>query len=264
MNTMETKKAPLYGIKQFKLKRRRRIPRGLPPLLPYRYRPRAAVRRSITVKSTPRELHAFDTGKANSALVNPSNAAGAEQDPATTLCLNLVRVGDADDNRTGRRIYMKYLYIQGAVIIPDVAYTATAPGDIPEVFLAVVLDSQTNGAQLNSENVFTNPAASVTTAVVPMRNLDYSSRFKVLCTKHLSFSDISLDAEGLTTQIGNRGRVKLFRCYLPLADIPVTFSADTGAISDVIDNSLHMIAYCSSTSMAPVLSYNSRLRYYEG
>ena len=260
---METKKASLYGIKKYKSKRRRRSLRGLPPLLPYRRPPPIHVMRSVSVKPAPRELHSFDTGKANSALVNPSTAAGGEQDPATTLCLNLVRVGDADNNRTGRRIYMKYLYVQGSVIIPDIDGTATAPGDLPEVFLALVMDTQTNGAQLNSEDVFTNPAASVTTAVIPMRNLNYSSRFKVLCTKHISFGDMSLGAIS-AENYANFGRTKLFRCYVALSDIPVTFASDTGGIADVIDNSLHVIAFCSSTSLAPVISYNSRLRYYEG
>ena len=54
--------------------------------------------------------------------------------------------------------------------------------------LALVLDMQTNGATISSENVYKNVSASGALAASPFRNLQFIKRFKVLKTKQIKLS----------------------------------------------------------------------------
>jgi len=46
--------------------------------------------------------------------------------------------------------------------------------------VAIVLDTQTNAAQMNSEDCFKNTAGLAAAAVVPHKNLLFGKRFRIL------------------------------------------------------------------------------------
>ena len=100
-------------------------------------------------------------------------------DPATIDCLNGVAQGNGPTNRIGRKFTMKSILIQGAIHIAAQT-NQTALDEAPVVYIALVLDTQTNGVTLNSEDVFTNPVGNGTLAVAPLRNMSNTGRFKVL------------------------------------------------------------------------------------
>ncbi len=204
------------------------------------------------------ETKFFDTAVNGTALGAPTDATGGEIDPTTLLCLNCPSQGDGESQRDGRQIAMKSLHIKGNVIIPKQSDQATLDNGT-EIYLAVVLDKQTNGAQLDSEAVFTNPSGSGNLAASPFRNLQYGKRFTVLKSWKTQVSNLMSTYDG--TNIEQSGLFKPFSFNISLKNMKVNFTNTTSVIGNIADNSIHVIGYCSNTELAPIVFYNSRLRF---
>lgn len=204
------------------------------------------------------ELKYVDTALVDSAIAAPTDAAGAERDPATVLCLNPIAQGDGQTERDGRQCLLKSCYVTGIISEPASADNADAQaGGV--YYVALVQDMQTNGAQLNSEDVFTNPGGAAKTAPLVLRDLQYTARFKVLDSVTLHEPNKYAFTDGAAT-----GTISGFHLPFKLSwngEMPVTFTGTTANVSTIQDNSLHIIAYCSTTSGTPVISYNSRVRF---
>lgn len=198
----------------------------------------------------------LDTSIVQQAIPAPTNSAGAELDPATFLGLTVPAVGDTEINRDGKQIVGKYLEIKGVVDLDVQTAQSTIDPEV-KVYVAAVLDTQTNGAQLNSEDVFTNPGAAVLTAASPLRNLLFGPRFKILKSECFTLNARTLS--GVPATIIQGGEKKYFDWYIPLKNMPVNFTNTTGVIANVMDNSVHIVAF--STLAICTLSYNSRFRF---
>lgn len=145
----------------------------------------------------------------------------------------------------------------------DAQTNQTSADNLPYVYIALVLDTQTNGAQLSSEDVYTNPGASVNTACNPLRNMSYTERFKVLKKKKIRIPPLSITYDG--TNIEQSGIVVPLSMYCKLGALKTTFQVGqtSGYCSTIVDNSLHIVAYSniSSATIPVTLSYNARLRF---
>ncbi len=202
------------------------------------------------------ETKFFDTA-ASSALVNPSDAAGGEVDPTTLETLFAPTKGSGEENRDGKKAVMKSVFISGTVSTASQT-NQTVPENPPLIFIALVLDKQSNAATLASEDVFTNKSGSSGRATAVMRNMLNSSRFRVLKTWRMTFPAPQLTWDG--TNMEQAGAIQHFQHYMKL-NIPVLFKANAGSIADVVDNSLHVIGYASTTEGAATLSYNARVTF---
>lgn len=200
----------------------------------------------------------YDTVQTNTALVAPTDAAGGEVDPDTLLTLSAMAQGDGESTRDGRKCTIISIQVKG-VIKEDVLSDQADMPNYQRYFLALVQDTQTNGAQLDSEKVFINPAAATSLAAAPLRNLQYEKRFKVLWQKSFQRQmKTSFNDGGATASVS--GSITPFAIYKKVK-IPVLFSAITAGITSVTDNSLHLIAYAMTTAGAPTIAYNCRLRF---
>lgn len=190
------------------------------------------------------------------AIVSPTDATAAECDPATVLTLSAPAQGDGQSDRDGRKIMVKSVQLSGTVSTVSQAYNAEVA---PIIYIALVLDKQSNGAQLNSEDVFTNPSGLGTQAASPLRDMAATSRFQVLAVKRfpLPVPSISWDGGAATNVIGTSVPFEIYKKL----EIPVLFSSTTAGVSNVTDNSLHVIAYCNTAALAPTLNYNARIRF---
>lgn len=211
------------------------------------------------------EMKFLDTSLGLTALSSPTDSTAGEKDPAAN-CLNAVPQNDTMSGRDGSKITMKSIQING--IVRTASQTAqTAADNGVDIFVALVLDMQTNGAQLNSEDVYTNPVATGALATHPLRNMSFTERFKVLKTEIFKFGYPTMVQSGaLATDPyvhTQAGEVQPLQWYVKLPDIPVQWKTGNtdGAITDIINNSLHIIAYCNNTDTAPNISYNARLRF---
>lgn len=190
----------------------------------------------------------------------PTDCAGGEMQPegGCTDCLSAPAQGDGEQQRDGRKITIKSIFVNvtvRSVVSPDQADMKTAP----LVFVALVQDTQANGSTIVSEQVFTNPNDTAEVNTYPLRNLQYSARFRVVDHKTVNLGPATAfnDAAATGSVIGQAQSVSLGW----QGDIPVTFTGTTANISAVTDNAFHLIAFATNTNFAPVLSYNSRMRF---
>lgn len=167
-------------------------------------------------------------------------------DPAA-LCLNGIDIGNGPSERIGRKYTIKKINIVGAI-----KRARLAGGVIPtwnSCWVALVQDTQTNGAQCSASEVYTYPSGGY--AHLPLRNLQESSRFKVLGFVNMEFDTPNTIVTGtgpLTTETG--GQVRHFR-FDKDVNIPVLCSATGGTVSSIVDNSLHLVMGSAKTAAAP-------------
>jgi len=145
----------------------------------------------------------------------------------------------------------------------DPQINQTSADTLPYIYVSLVLDTQTNAAQLNSEDVYTNPGASINSACNPLRNMSYTERFKVLKVKKVRLPPLPITYDG--TNIEQAGINVPFSMYVKLGGLQTKFQSGTttGYVGTIVDNSLHLIAYSNvSNATIPVnIVYNARLRY---
>ncbi len=208
------------------------------------------------------EVKFYDQKLIDNALTAPTDATGGEHDPSATVLLNTVTQGDGESQRDGRKITMRSIYVDG--IINCAKQASQSSGDnATGIFIALVLDTQTNGATISSEDVFVNAGGNALTAATPFRNLQFTKRFKVLATRRFIIQDANMaNATSFSADSGiiANGVQKRFKMFKNL-NIETQYSGTTETVANITDNSLHIVAWCTDTGMAPKISYSSRLRY---
>lgn len=200
----------------------------------------------------------LDAGNLNAEI----GAVSGEHDPVGIWAsFNGMQTGTGESDRDGRQIIMDSLYITGMIWAPSVTGTIIAH-DSPAVFIAVVLDKQTNGVKLNSEDVYKNTSGQAEMAAYPVRNLQHIKRFRVLKTLRITIPQRTYFGDAVS---GDMSGVAIpFECYTKLNGMKTNYKGTTANISEIVDNSLHLIAW-SSTLFATFpynISYNARLRFY--
>lgn len=207
------------------------------------------------------ETKFFDTAKVATAVAAVAALTGGEYDPALPAganCISTPPIGDTEQSRDGKKIVIKNVQIKGHVA-RDPGENQIDPAPSTKVFVALVLDTQSNGAALNSEDVYKNLTAEVTSAVEPTRNLLFANRFRILKTQLFDMDVPTLAIEGDNLHSWN-GQQQCFEWYVDTKDLLVNFNAGTTSdIANVIDNSLHVIAFATVTNCT--LAYNARIRF---
>lgn len=208
------------------------------------------------------ELKFFDTSLVATAISAVAAYTGAEMDPATVLCLNAMTTGTGPNARLGRHIQMKSIQIKLQVKRIS-AESDTGPQPDVYVYVALVLDKQTNKAQLSSEQVFTNVPANTTLNAQPFINMENTDRFRVLKHKMLKMSVTTAQQnEGAVNLFANGALVKNFTWNCNLRNMKVLFDGvdDPATIANIQDKSLHIVAFATQATNCQ-LSYQSRLRF---
>lgn len=201
----------------------------------------------------------FDSERTAVALpALTTNFASAELDPATLNTLFCPTTGDDYNQRTGRKCQVISIKIKGAITCAA-QINQTAADNGSRVRLIVVMDQQTNAAQLNSEDVITSGAGSG--AIDMFQNPAFFGRFKVLKDKSMAIYSPSITYDG--TNLEQSGVVRPFKFNLKFKKpIAVHFnSTNGGTVADLIDNSFHVIGGADDISLAPQIIYKCRVTY---
>ena len=202
----------------------------------------------------------YDTFLSGAAILAPSDCTGAEYDPSTTSMISTPATGDGEQNRDGKQIVCDYVEIKGAIHANGREGEANPPGAC-DIFIALVLGTQTNGARMNSEDCFKNTSNNAMSNATPLRNLLFGGRFRILKSEVINFDNMGVTQNGADNFCWS-GLHKSFSWYVPLKGLKINFNAGTtSSVANVIDNSLHIIAFATSTVCAPLLTYNARLRF---
>lgn len=200
----------------------------------------------------------YDTNLNVTTIAAATDATGGEYDPSATSMISTPATGDGEQNRDGKKIVIEALSFNAALTLNAEVNQATA--DAPtDIFLALVLDTQSNQAQMNSEDCFKNLNAQSATNPIPMRNLLFGSRFRVLKEWNIKLKPPTLSYDGTNLEQGGDSRLIQYWQRFP-GGLVVNFNAGTTAsIANVIDNSIHVIAYANTATAT--LAYNARIRF---
>jgi len=201
----------------------------------------------------------YDTNLNSAALSDAVGLTAGMIDPSATSMISTPTQGDGEQQREGKRIVIKSVQVNGIVYNSVNEGTANPPVRCT-AFVALVLDTQSNGAQCTSDQVFKNTSADLTGIPCPLRNLLYATRFKVLKTGVFDLNPVTL-ASHTADHMSWATVQRTFNWYLPL-DLVVNFNnGTTASIANVVDNSLHMIAFVDDDFNAPRITYNARIRF---
>ncbi len=201
----------------------------------------------------------YDTSLYGGTLSESADCSGGEHNPSATICLNSVVQGDGESNRDGRKIVMKYISVNGTISMDALSAVSTiTPNMLIDVM--IVLDQQTNGALMASENLYVNPSANASLGTRGFRNLQYIQRFKVL--KKVSINTGPSESQSIGATYDTGGSHHPFSMNVPLADIAVNYTGTTETIANIVDNSLNLIALVKDGGASTAtINYNARLRF---
>ncbi len=176
---------------------------------------------------------------------------------ATMLCMSAVAQGTTEVQRLGRKYWIHSISVRGRITEPA-AESDTAPINDTIVRLCMVLDTQTNSAQLTSSDVMN---VNGTVDYLAFRNLQHTSRFKVLWdrTFRLNVAESSSN-EGAANLFANGIVHKTFTIHKTFkTPIPVECELTTNVIAAITSNSIHMIGLASNA--IATLNYQVRMRF---
>lgn len=204
------------------------------------------------------ELKFYDTSTLLRSVLADGDLLGGEFDPVGINALNAIPQGDGESQRIGRVATIKSIHVFGHFRFPEITVSAAVE---PLIYIALVQDKQTNGAQLNSEDVFVNPSLSGVLGATPMKNLQNASRFTVLQQMQLVPKPIVAVSDGVV------GGIAYNTQYLPFSmtkqcNQRVIYNGTTETVSNITDHSFHIIAFTSEDNVVALqLSYNCRIRF---
>jgi len=218
-----------------------------------------AIANAVTMGFMGIEKKFLDTAKADTAVAVAAALTGGEYDPSAgcTGCLSCPAQGDTEQSRDGKRIVIDSLILKGYVANAGTASAAIEAAS--KVFVAVILDTQSNGAQLNSEDVFKNTGAIDLLNCDPVKNLLFGSRFRILKSQTYDLTPPGAIVASATYAANSLRRD--FDWYIPFkGGLSVNLNAGTTAdVANVIDNSLHVVAF--ATVAGCTIGYNARIRF---
>ncbi len=184
--------------------------------------------------------------------------AGGELDDSTALSLSAAAQGDGESQRDGRTYYINSVHLRGTITQPSVE-SQTVPAPDVVVRLCLVWDTQSNGAQLNAEDVM--KTVSSANEYQSFRNLQFSKRFIVLMDKTMVIP--------VARGVSNEGAINLFAhgdtdIFFKMnkkfsKGIKVRTTGTNATVSVTSDNSLHLIGVSESSST--LIEYTSRVRF---
>jgi len=214
------------------------------------------LKRKVDILALGQERKHYDTFLHGASVAPQEDWLSCEYNPSATSLVSTPAVGDDAISRDGKKIAVYSLMINGSVQYPARADDTVLSNFGPTV-ISVVLDKQTNGAALNSEDVFTNPSSGANLPAAPLRNQNFRKRFRVLRTKLIPAPVLNVSYDG--TNLETQGKIINFKFFMRFKKpLVINFnSGTTASVASVLDKSIHVLA--NSTSTTQTLSYNAQL-----
>jgi len=184
-----------------------------------------------------------------------STVSGSECDPTATGHLCGIAQGTTERQRIGRTCLIKSIHIKGHVTWPS---STTVQAQMAYARFWLIQDTQTNGAQFNAEDVLLEPALS-SLGVDAFQNLQYSDRFKVLkviTVMRPTAANTSWNGSAHVTALSEAPLVIYHKC-----NTKVEFSNTSSNVSDITNNSFHLIGISANISPLPSITYRCRVRF---
>ena len=206
-----------------------------------------------------KEVKQYDTGVQTDSIPQNNDQTGGELMP-TEGSITCPAQGTAYNQRIGNRIQPVSFMIKGQVTVA--ARLGTIASDVSNpvnVRIALVYDTQCNGAEASSEDVW-EAVSAASNIPFAQRNPQYMTRFRILKEWTLTFNPCAFTHDGSNF---NRGAQTIpFEFFTKKGLLPIKFLGPTSNVSDIADNNLMMMGLCSDGT-GTTISYRCRLNYYD-
>ena len=181
--------------------------------------------------------------------------------PVGTGCTNSISVpalGDAESERNGKQYAITGVHLRGDIRHLGSQVSAVPFADV-KVRIVMYIDTQTNGTEATGSDIMATAGSDNTLA---FRNLQYSSRFKILMDRIIQIHpDETYDVTAGKYSTG--GTIKHFKMNknfkVPLK-VNCKSAGSTANVSSVVDNNIGVIACCDAANWVQ-LEYATRVRF---
>jgi len=179
-------------------------------------------------------------------------------------------IGDNLNARNDRRVIVRSWHVKLSLQLLPIDNGTKIPQGIT-VFVALIQDKTTNGAQCAPSDVFVNQSGDQNLLMCLQRNPYRGARFEVLRSERVDMTPKDFDVLDIAVpdQTATSGRWEHLEFFIPL-DVEVNWKGNSSTISDVVDNSWHI--YVVRTPHNDVLAeihppvrcvFTSRFRFVE-
>jgi len=182
---------------------------------------------------------------------------------STYYALNCPAQGNSDNERIGKQIKMKSLFIRGDITIN------TSILDDAYCRIVVYMDMQNNNTTPGASSVIPFEELTSFGSYNAMRNLDYTSRFKILHDEMLHFKPQFTSWYNGAAAVHQTHACSLpFTKFVDLKAMKVNYNATGATSASIVDNAIYVCAFMDtpgatlSTSVA-TCNFVARLRYTE-
>ncbi len=175
----------------------------------------------------------------------------------TIKCVSGIAQGTGESQRDGRKYQIHSIHIKARVNSVVQESQAAPLSDLVGRF-CLVLDTQTNVTEVVATEVMDGGQNN---DELSFRNLQHSSRFKVLWDKKFILRRIAQTNEGAINLFASpisTSNIMTFNKYFK-TPISVITNGTSNAISDITDNSLCMIGVANNSTC--LLDYQVRIRF---
>lgn len=204
--------------------------------------------RKLRLLAKSKEFNHFDTD----ATANPTTS-GDLLIPSMVL----MQEGDESDNREGDKVTVTSIYVKGVLTLGyDSNKAISVLKNTAIVKLLIVLDkARSKGAtQITYSDIFTGLDLN------DFRNLETTSRFQILKEKIVHLHSNAVSYQSGLNAYSSFDVAKYVTMSIPKVNIPIEYSASTGAVGDLTKNNLLLIGITEGGGIVGG-SLKSRVRY---
>lgn len=208
----------------------------------------------------PTAIQAITTDWTNTE-VNPAatiNLGSAAVANPLNLCSPIT--GAALNNRIGRQIEVRKIKIHGTINVPPQAGQVDAdPGT--KIRLILVQDMQTNASAMQGEDLMGPSVPNGSAQINCFQDPKNFGRFRVLKDKMFQISDLNIGLNA--ANVIQTSKVINWKMNVNFKQpIRVRFNATNGGtVTDLVDNSFHLLAAQVNSTYGATLAYYSRVCY---
>lgn len=211
--------------------------------------PRRRVMRTTTYTSLPIALPPASYAETKYFDTN-INETGITATGTIIPSLNLVAAGTADNQRIGRELKIKGVYIRGQF---EFNASTTVTSSL-KMRMIIYLDKQCNGAAATLGDIL--HTSVITAPVNAFRNLDNAKRFKILKDKRLQINRTAHDGTNFAEYA-----VNFNFAWTPKKPLSVEFSGTNGQITEIRSNNIGILLVSNTASALAEFNGGARIHF---
>lgn len=205
------------------------------------------------------ELKYFDSSIATTAIsqITLSWSVGV-LNPTGLNTLFLPRLGTDIDKRIGRRVAVHSMIIRGSVTFTASSST-TSYGSRCQVRIVFLINRHTDNAVLDGNDVLSS--SNSINGINFFQNLGSIGKYLILDDIMLDDGNLSVGILSTDTAVQASDILRFQFVHTFETPLLVHFSADNGNVTDILDNSFHLLVGRNSNSISPTIIYDARFCY---